>query len=264
MKTCSRSAHRMLQKLICFALLPVIEAQKVDVLPEVTGYLQNDVTLSCQFIQGPKDSNITQFQWDLLQPEGEDITLAVSNSQHGVHIPESPLKGRVEIAEQSLIIKKMEMTDAGSYTCRIFTFPSGSFEGTTKLVVGEHKPLSTEVISAVVTSVLLLLVIVAAVVYFIFIRRQRDSSGRHRVFIDTAGPGIDVARPSVIVREEDVVYSDIKLSPSRSATPSSKYKHRDTVNADVVYSEVAVLRRQPTEKMFMYCRRADEVLSCAC
>uniref|UniRef100_A0A3Q1BKY9 Ig-like domain-containing protein n=1 Tax=Amphiprion ocellaris TaxID=80972 RepID=A0A3Q1BKY9_AMPOC len=113
-----------------------IEAQKVDVLPEVTGYLQNDVTLSCQFIQGPKDSNITQFQWDLLQPEGEDITLAVSNSQHGVHIPESPLKGRVEIAEQSLIIKKMEMTDAGSYTCRIFTFPSGSFEGTTKLVVG--------------------------------------------------------------------------------------------------------------------------------
>lgn len=267
METCSRSTY-LLQKLIYFALLPVIEAQKVNVMPEVTGYLQSDVTLSCQFIRGPEDSNVTQLQWDLLQPEGVKVTLVVLSSQHGLKVHDSPLKGRIDIAEQSLIIKNVEMADAGSYTCHISTFPFGSFEGTTKLVVREQKPISTDgisavVISAIVISVVLLLVIVAVVVYIFFIRRRRDSSGRHRVFIET-DPGIDVTRTSVIAREEDVVYSDVKLNPSRSASSSSKYKHRDAVNADVVYSEVAVLRGQPTEKMFMYCRRADEVLSCAC
>ncbi|XP_008287370.1 poliovirus receptor-related protein 2-like isoform X2 [Stegastes partitus] len=261
-KMCTTSTH-LLQKLIYVALLPVFEAQKVKAVPEVTGYLQSDVTLTCPF-KGRKDINITQLQWDLLPPEGKKIVIAVSNSQYGVDVPESPLKERVEITEHSLIIKNVEMADAGSYTCRVHTFPYGSAEETTKLVVREQMQLSSGIVAAIVTAVVLLLMIVAGGLYIVFTRRC-NSSGRHRVLIDTSGPGIDAFRPSVIVREEDVVYSDIKLNPSRSAAPSPKHKHRDAVNADdVMYSEVVISRRLPNETMFAYCRTADEVPSYTC
>ncbi|XP_037641992.1 nectin-4-like [Sebastes umbrosus] len=240
MKTCSKSPIILL-KLIYIALLPALfEAQEVKVKPEVTGYLGHDVTLPCQFIPGPGGDNITQFQWNLETPEGEKI-LSVSSVQFGVNVHESFLKERVEITEQSLIIRNVEMGDAGSYTCTFSTFPSGSFEGTTKLVVRKQMPLSSGVVSAIVIAVMLLLVIMAAIVYLVFIRR-RHPTVRHRVYIDTGGPVMDVARPSVLVRDEDVVYSDVKRKPFRDTTPSSNEEH--TVD-DVTYSEVVVWRQQP-------------------
>lgn len=39
------------------------------------------------------------------------------------------------IQEQSLIIKDVELRDAGLYTCSITTFPSGSFQGVSELIV---------------------------------------------------------------------------------------------------------------------------------
>lgn len=114
--------------------LAVLEAQQVKVLPEVTGYLGQDVTLPCHFIPGP-EAKIVQSQWDLKPPEGEKSVIVVYNDVSGVNTFETFLKERVEIAEQSLIIKDVEIRDAGSYTCSITTYPSGSFEGTTNLVV---------------------------------------------------------------------------------------------------------------------------------
>lgn len=106
----------------------------------MTGYVGHDVTLPCQFIQGQKDIKITQVQWSLKPPEGKEIIIIAFSSLHGVNVPETFLKGRVEIEEQSLMIRDVEKGDAGSYTCSITTFPSGSFEGTTNLVVqGEHQ-----------------------------------------------------------------------------------------------------------------------------
>lgn len=73
-----------------------------------------------------------------MPPEGEKITILVFNTQYGVNVSESPLKGRLNISKQSLIITGVQKTDEGSYTCKIVTFPSGSFDGTTNLtVVGE-------------------------------------------------------------------------------------------------------------------------------
>lgn len=80
-------------------------------------------------------NNITQFQWDFHTPEGEKILILVSNSQHGLSIHDTFLKDRVELTEQSLIIKNVNKADAGSYSCSVTVFPSGLFEGTTKLVV---------------------------------------------------------------------------------------------------------------------------------
>ncbi|XP_030248462.1 myelin protein P0-like [Sparus aurata] len=244
MKTCSRSAL-MLLKLMYITLLPVLKSQDIKVPPEVTGYVGHDVTLPCQFIQGQKDIKITQVQWSLKPPEGKEIIIIVSSSLHGVNVPETFLKGRVEIEEQSLMIRDVEKGDAGSYTCSIATFPSGSFEGTTNLVVQEQMPLSSGVVSAVVIAVFLLLGILAAIAYLIFIRRP-FSTVRHRVHIDTCGPVRDATRPSVIVKQEDVVYADVNVKPSRDRTPSSSDKPTDVAHdgVDVTYSEVFVSRQQ--------------------
>ncbi|XP_076593623.1 uncharacterized protein LOC143324783 isoform X2 [Chaetodon auriga] len=243
MKTCIRSPLVLL-KLMHITLLPVLEAQEAKVQPEVTGYLGQDVTLPCKFIKGPNHSSVTQVQWDLKKPEGEKIRIVVSHGSFGVNIPDTFLKERVNITEYSLVIRAVEERDAGSYTCSISTFPSGSFEGTTNFVVQEQMPLSSAVVSAVVIAVLLLLVIMAAIVYLIFIRRP-GSSVRQHVYIDTHGPVMDVARPSVTVKQEDVVYSDVKLKSPRDGTPSSNDVHTEIPHADdVTYSEVLVLRQQ--------------------
>ncbi|XP_032374721.1 nectin-2 isoform X2 [Etheostoma spectabile] len=231
MKNC-RILPVILLKLIYITLHPVLEAQEVKVLPEVTGYVGRDVTLPCQFIQAPQGDNITQLQWTLQLPEGKEITIIVVHFPSGHFVNES-FKDRVGIAEQSLLIRGVEMRDAGSYTCSITSFPSGSLKGTTNLVVQEQMPLSSAVVSAIVIAILLLLVISAAIVYLLFVRR-------HSIYIDTCGPVMDVARTSVILRDEDVVYSDVKLRPSKDATPPSNEKH--TVDEDVTYSEVVVGR----------------------
>ncbi|XP_031709413.1 nectin-2-like isoform X3 [Anarrhichthys ocellatus] len=225
METCSKSPFTLL-KVIFITLLPVLEAQV-----KVTGYLGHDVTLPCQFIPGPNDS-ISQVQWELEQPDGKKINIIVSNSVYGVNVSESFLKERVEIKEQSLIIRDVEMRDAGSYICSIAVFPRGSFEGTTNLHVQ---------------------VIMAAIVYLIFIRRC-DPTVRQRVYIDTDGPVTDVARPSVLIRDEDVVYSDVKLKRSRHSALSSNEKHTAD---DVTYSEVLILRQQPKyDEMYTQVKRS--------
>ncbi|XP_041797997.1 T-cell immunoreceptor with Ig and ITIM domains-like isoform X2 [Chelmon rostratus] len=233
----------VLLKLMHITLVPGLQAQRIKVEPEVTGYVGHDVTLPCQLIPGPNHSIITQVQWELKQLNREKIIILVSNEQLGVSTHETFLKDRVNITGQSLIIRSVEMTDAGQYTCSIATFPAGSFEGTTNFVVQEQMPSSSGVLSAIVIAVLLLFVIMAAIVYLIFIRRP-GSSVRHRVSIDTSGTS--VARPSVLVRQEDVVYSDVKPKSSRNATPSSSDRHTEATGADdVTYSEVVLLRRQP-------------------
>ncbi|XP_033979834.1 nectin-4-like isoform X1 [Trematomus bernacchii] len=235
MKTCSKSPAMLL---IYIMLLPVLEAQQVKVEPEVTGYLGEEVTLRCQFIPGPEDDIISQFQWELKTPEGEDILIIVSNAESEVSVHNSSLKERVKIADQSLIIGDVKIRDAGSYTCTVTAFPGGVFEGTTKLVVQEQKPLSAGTVSAIVIAVMLLLGIVAAIVYLIFIRK-RDPKVRHRVYIDTDGPVMDVSRQSVLKRDVDVVYSDVRLKTSRDAPPDEEH-----TADDVTYAEVVVVRHQ--------------------
>ncbi|XP_031709412.1 uncharacterized protein LOC116386941 isoform X2 [Anarrhichthys ocellatus] len=244
METCSKSPFTLL-KVIFITLLPVLEAQV-----KVTGYLGHDVTLPCQFIPGPNDS-ISQVQWELEQPDGKKINIIVSNSVYGVNVSESFLKERVEIKEQSLIIRDVEMRDAGSYICSIAVFPRGSFEGTTNLHVQEQMQLSSGLVSAIVIVVIVPLVIMAAIVYLIFIRRC-DPTVRQRVYID--GPVTDVARPSVLIRDEDVVYSDVKLKRSRHSALSSNEKHTAD---DVTYSEVLILRQQPKyDEMYTQVKRS--------
>ncbi|KAM7421161.1 hypothetical protein PAMA_015359 [Pampus argenteus] len=215
------------------SLQPPLEAQQLKIMPEVTGYLEHVVTLPCQFIQGPDVVNITQVQWNLNTPEGEK-NIFIFNKQDGAHIPESSLKGRVELTEQSLIIKNVKRTDAGSYRCSLATFPSGSFQGTTKLVVHGKMSLTPGLIAVIVIAVMLLLVIMATTVYLIFMRRTWKQIKN----IQNTNPLFTLLRRDTA----DVIYSDVKLTSSREVTPlSNPYAHAD----DVTYSEVVVLRPQP-------------------
>lgn len=116
-------------------ILAVLGAKQLKASAEVSAFIGNDVTMPCQLNHQPENTNITQVQWTLLQPEQEGVPLIVYNSQLGLNIPNSPLSQRVKLAGQSLIIKAVEMEDAGLYTCSISAFPSGKFERITKLVV---------------------------------------------------------------------------------------------------------------------------------
>uniref|UniRef100_A0A8C7WS42 Immunoglobulin domain-containing protein n=1 Tax=Oryzias sinensis TaxID=183150 RepID=A0A8C7WS42_9TELE len=131
--------HSLLSTLILFILI-VFWAQKVEVLSQVTGYVGLNVTLPCSFIQGKESSNVTQSQRDFLSPDRNKTCIIVFNKQHGKSVYESHLKGRVDMDDQSLQIKNVELSDAGSYICTINTFPLGSFHDTTELhVQGECK-----------------------------------------------------------------------------------------------------------------------------
>ncbi|TNN81746.1 Nectin-1 [Liparis tanakae] len=164
--------------------LRVLEAQADKVWPVVTGYVGHDVTLPCRFIPGP-NVNITQVQWDLGPSDGIQIKILVFSSTFGLNISEPFLKRTVKLEEQSLVIRNVEMGDAGSYTCSVAAFPSGSHQATTNLLVQEQMPLSSGLVSAIVIVVIVLLVIVAAIVYLIVIRRcddlQRSTSVAHSV-----------------------------------------------------------------------------------
>ncbi|XP_053289460.1 uncharacterized protein LOC128450056 isoform X2 [Pleuronectes platessa] len=239
MKTGSTSTLILLE-MIYVTLIPALNASTISVLPEVTGYLGHDVTLPCHFIKASTNFTVVQVQWDRLEPER--YTILVSNPQFGVNISDSPLKEKVNVTEQSLIIKDVELEDAGLYSCLLTIYPSGPFERTTKLIVREQLPLSSGQVSGIVIAVILLVGSMAAITYFFFIRRF-DSSGSHSVF--SGGTVMDVSKSSGIERAEDVVYSGVKLKPLRGETTSSNDEHRRPSNADVTYADVMILGRRP-------------------
>ncbi|KAM8733905.1 nectin-1-like isoform 2-T3 [Acanthopagrus schlegelii] len=187
MKTWSRSAL-MLLKLMYITLLPVLDSQDVKVPSEVTGYVGHDVTLPCDFIPGQKESKITQVQWVLKPPGGEEIIIIVFSYMLGVSTHETFLKGRVEIKEQSLIIKNVKKEDAGSYTCSIATFPSGSFERSTNLVVQEQTPVWMLPRMIAVGVFVLIVLTMFTTTYCIIARIRREASVKDSVYTDVAGP----------------------------------------------------------------------------
>lgn len=227
---------------ICL-LFPVLNAQGIHVKPEVWGYVgQEEVVLPCQFNPGPNNGNVNQVQWDLIKSnakEGEKpITLVVHVvSDGGTKIDEMYLD-KVVLKDYSLVIKNVDLDDAGVYTCQLATFPAGSFSDKTTLFITDQMPLSAGVVSAIVISVLLLLGIIAAAAYFIVIRRCPPSS-RNNVTIDT--DGWDPTRPSFI-KTEDVIYSDVTAIPQ----PPNQ-NHVNSSEDHVTYSEVRVNRMTPDE-----------------
>ncbi|XP_058504366.1 uncharacterized protein LOC131471693 [Solea solea] len=228
----------VLLELLYITLFSVVDTQEVAPL-QVTGYVGHEVVLPCR-VTG---DTVVQIQWTLQQPEGQSVSIAVYNPNLGKNISDSPLKDRVEIEILSLIIKDVELTDAGLYTCSATIFPSGSLMQTVQLIVREEMPLPSGTVFAIVAAVLLLLLlgIIAAGAYVIYMRRGDSSVGR-RGLIDTGEKVTGVASPCDV---EGVVYSHVNYKPSTKETPANSDKHAATMSSDVTYADVVVLNLQP-------------------
>ncbi|XP_062421515.1 carcinoembryonic antigen-related cell adhesion molecule 5-like [Pungitius pungitius] len=195
--TTMKTSSKALLTVLKMVFVSLISAQQVKVLPEVRGYLGQDVTLPCQFISGSKDT-VVSHEWELQTPEGMEIQIAVSNIRLGVTVPDSFRKGRVEIKEQSLIIHKVEMKDAGSYTCTITTFPSGSFKGSTQLHVQDGSGgLSVGAIVRIVILCLATSSLAAGGGYYIYKKRiNKNDTPRPESNVKESHRGAEWAEPN--------------------------------------------------------------------
>lgn len=238
----SQSPGPVLSLTICL-LLPVLKADGIQMRPEVRGYVgQIEVILPCEFVPGPDGGVVTQVQWDLKATNSleEDKMLVVhAVSSESTFITEG-YKDKLGLNKYSLVIKNVNLEDAGVYACRLATYPGGAHEGVTSLLISDQMPLSAGAVSAIVISVLLLLGISAASVYFIVLRRCPPSSRNH-VTVDTAD--WDPSRPSFIKRD-DVVYADV------SALQTNSQRHMTSSEDHVTYSDVRVDRTRPDHMIY--------------
>lgn len=227
-----------------FLLLPVVKAE-IRVWPKVWASVgQEEVTLPCEYAPS-SDGRVSIVQWDLRDAnstqQDKKIRLVVHDEDRGMTNIEPAYKDKLELRQFSLVIKNVNLEDAGVYICTLATFPTGSLFAETALIISDQMPLSAGAVSAIVISVLLLLGIIAASVYFTVIRRRIRSS-TNQVTIDT--DGWDSSRPSLIQRG-DVVYSDVAVRQPHSQS------HVNSSEDHVMYSEVRVNRTRPNEAEFM-------------
>ncbi|XP_036428236.1 nectin-2-like [Colossoma macropomum] len=118
-------------------------AQRVKVQPEVVSYPGQVVTLQCHFTD-PGQTQLTQVSWSFETATGARHNIAVFNPQFGVNYSESLLKGRLSfmsdpprLENAAIQITDIKMTDQGRYNCEFTTFPSGSEQSVTNLVILE-------------------------------------------------------------------------------------------------------------------------------
>ncbi|KAM8846791.1 uncharacterized protein ACB058_013020 [Synchiropus picturatus] len=178
--------------LLSTLLLPALEAQRLEVQPKVTGYTNDDVTLHCRFIPGA-GAKIRTVQWHLVSTENKaPEPIVVFYINHGTDVKETPLKGRVTISgESNLIIRSVQMSDAGTYKCSVTAFRYGVFEESIQLEVQERK--KPELVAVRVVLVLLLITLMAATVYLVFTGRfPWRQRGLQQEDVTTAAPHDDV------------------------------------------------------------------------
>ncbi|KAM9797857.1 uncharacterized protein ACB057_008892 [Neosynchiropus ocellatus] len=207
--------------LLSALLLPALEAQKLEVQPKVTGYTNNEVTLHCRFIRGSEQSQVTAVRWDLVSTGNQPQQLIIAfNLNLGMSVKDTPLKGRVYISgESNLIIHDVQMSDAGTYKCRVITFPDGAFEGLIQLEVQE--PKKPELVAVRVVVVLLLIAIMAASVYLVSTRRcvylvrirhLKPAEGLFVVVYTEIG-SLQQADVTTAAPPDDAVYVNVQRTP---------------------------------------------------
>ncbi|XP_054904025.1 uncharacterized protein LOC129371456 [Poeciliopsis prolifica] len=231
MRTCN---ILLVVNLIFIASFPDLLAETL----KVTGYVGKEVILKCQ------SENITQVQWDF-----EATNILVFNPQHGMDIKDSHLKKRVNLIEQSLKIRDVNVTDSGTYTCTLTTYPSGSLRKTINLVVtGEPGPepnqqtqMSAGILCAIIISAVLLLGILTAAAYLTL---RHKAANRLEVHIDASSHATSVNCRDPVSSEE-VVYADVRSKRTRNSGSSLNKLPRASAKAEeVTYGEVKVYHQR--------------------
>ncbi|XP_056409046.1 nectin-4-like, partial [Hyla sarda] len=105
----------------------------------VTAVLGLDVSLTCYY-EAQEQEKVTQVIWSKKVKSGQNVQLAVLNTEFGAYVPQeyegrvkekSPLKAE----DGSIILKNVVQADEGAYQCRVYTFPAGTFEADVELKV---------------------------------------------------------------------------------------------------------------------------------
>lgn len=121
-------------------MFPAALAQYVKVQEEVTGYLGQEITLPCQFVTNPSSNvQVSQVNW-VKESGGKKLNVAVYNPKHGHDYPLERGTDRIQfrilsLADATLIISRLRVSDEGTYICRFAAYPVGNEDGTTNLVV---------------------------------------------------------------------------------------------------------------------------------
>ncbi|KAM6427844.1 nectin-2 isoform 2-T2 [Liasis olivaceus] len=124
---------------LLWGCLSVVLAQQVTVRNEVTGYLGKKVVLPCNIALTEPEIKISQVTWGK-EVGGKKQNVAVYHPIHGQSYPMEKNSRRIRfltqsLADATLVIEHLLMTDEGTYTCEFATYPNGNEVGTTNLVV---------------------------------------------------------------------------------------------------------------------------------
>ncbi|KAG6925569.1 nectin cell adhesion molecule 4, partial [Chelydra serpentina] len=124
--------------LLCLAasgsLAGVLEMER-----SVTAVLGKDVVLPCRY-RAQEGEQVVQVTWLKQGTNGQNVEIAVLNSEYGNHVQE-PYAGRVlrralgPLEDGAIVLKNAVQADEGAYECHLITFPSGNFEGSMTLSV---------------------------------------------------------------------------------------------------------------------------------
>ncbi|XP_054637157.1 poliovirus receptor isoform X1 [Dunckerocampus dactyliophorus] len=115
--------------------------QLVKVEPEVLSYPGQTVNLRCAFAD-TTGIQLTMVTWIYEPKEGERMNIAVLHPSFDPNYPDSPLMGRVrfvqnpaDMANPSIQISDVRMTDEGKYICDYASYPGGNKQGITNLIM---------------------------------------------------------------------------------------------------------------------------------
>ncbi|XP_068174075.1 nectin-3-like protein isoform X1 [Antennarius striatus] len=127
-------------RLVVFLLtlygLTCVSSNKLIVHKKLTAVLGKDIILPCKIEM--TDTNFTQSSWQ--QNFAKNVTvIVVFNPDYGTDY-DSKYKNRASLInpskeDASIILRGVQLSDAGLYTCKMASFPSGMTENSTQLEV---------------------------------------------------------------------------------------------------------------------------------
>ncbi|XP_069575432.1 nectin-2-like [Brachyistius frenatus] len=144
---------RLLPLLLVAACSSQSAGQRVEVDPEVVSHPGQTVNLRCGFTGS--GTQLTMVIWIYEPKNGERLNIAVFLPNFDPNYPDSHVKGRIsfaisppKLANPSIQITNVKKSDEGKYICEYATYPSGSEQGITSLVIQDQQvEVDPEVVS---------------------------------------------------------------------------------------------------------------------
>ncbi|XP_015253193.1 PREDICTED: nectin-3-like protein isoform X1 [Cyprinodon variegatus] len=133
-RTVSNNGMRLLMFVfILYGAAAGVSSNKVVVPDKVNAVLGKNITLSC-LIEAGSNLSLTQISWERRSPSGP-VTLAVYNPDYGTSYAKEYGKRIAfvspSIRDATITIEGVGLSDIGTYTCKVTTFPLGNTQAST-------------------------------------------------------------------------------------------------------------------------------------